>query len=543
MPRTTLVTVALLATAGSLLAQSNNRGPGYNGALTDIGNATYKGRRGAAFPNGEIAVAFQNQLCNPGNTPLEWRTSTSTPMGTDHPTFTFLVARELNGRFVQISNRSFVKHGFYALANPSTCTGTCQPPAVAGTQLGVHCSDIYAESHNSDRTYLAPASEVNPWTGVWTGLGSYFDIGDPAQSGYPLPADGNRSLSTSGFDSVKNRVIVQEQDIPIGTTIWFQLQTFHAGERVDNRGDNVMSRPFVLNHGTNWTTSTQGTATYGSILNRWTGATITSGSNGGTGTYVDDDGRFNIAVKVTGPVNGFWHYEYVLQNLDNNRGGASFRLPVCPTARVQNLGFRDIDADPLNDWPATVSGGEIAWLATANNPLDYNMLFNFWFDCDSAPASADSHIDQARLGAGTLAVTVPTTAPVLQPAVWLTAGCGTPSLDVFANGVPSAGNSAFALNYQTAAGTPLLAFFSPTTGSTIMAPGCELILDIGNLVNVGVLVADASGQGALPIAIPAGQSPLDLYFQFAQLIPSGPVLNLLGLSNGLQVRIAGTGCN
>lgn len=543
MHRTTLIALAVAATATSLFAQTNNRGPGYNGALTDIGSATYKGRRGAAYPNGEIAVAFSNQLCNPGTIPLEWRTSTNTPMGTDHPTFAFLVARDQGGRLVQISDRSFLKHGFYALANPSTCGGACQPPAVAGTQLGVNCSDVYQQSHNSDRNYLAPPDEVNPFTAVWTGTGSYFDVGDPAQANYPQPADNNRSLNTAGFDSVKNRVVLHESDIPSGSTIYFQLQTFHAGERIDNRGDNIMTRPFRLTYGTSWTAATLGTAAYGSILNQWAGATVTTGSNGGTNTYVDDDGRFNVAVKVTGPQNGFWHYEYIVQNLDNSRGGASFRVPVCPTARVQNLGFRDIDQDSLNDWTTSVSGGEIAWLATANNPQNYNTLYNFWFDCDAAPVSGDSHIDQARPGAGSLAVTVPTTAPLLQPAVWLGAGCGTPSVDLFVNGVPSAGNAGFALDFTTAPNTFALAFFSPNTGSSLLAPGCELFLDTSSLVNVGVLTANGAGAGSLPIVIPPGQSPLDLTFQLAQLIPNGPVFNLLGLSNGLHLRIAPTGCN
>ena len=93
------------------------------------------------------------------------------------------------------------------------------------------------------------------------------------------------------------------------------------------------------------------------MLDRWSGATVTEGSNGGTGTLSDFDGRFLVGVKVTGPVNGMWHYEYAVQNLDNSRGGASFRLPVCPSARVENFGFRDIDLDAANDWTPGFSGG------------------------------------------------------------------------------------------------------------------------------------------------------------------------------------------
>jgi hypothetical protein len=50
-----------------------------------------------------------------------------------------------------------------------------------------------------------------------------------------------------------------------------------------------------------------------------------------------------------------WHYEYAIHNLDNNRGGASFRIPLAAGASVQNAGFRDIDADPLDDWTFSLS--------------------------------------------------------------------------------------------------------------------------------------------------------------------------------------------
>jgi hypothetical protein len=119
----------------------------------------------------------------------------------------------------------------------------------------------------------------------------------------------------------------------------FQIHVIVEGERIENRGNNIMSRPFTLTRtSTSWTTGTTGTASFGTIMNRWPGATITEGSNGGTGTLNDVDGRFAVAVKVTGPTNGLWHYEYAIHNQDNGRGGAAFRLPVCASARVVAAG-------------------------------------------------------------------------------------------------------------------------------------------------------------------------------------------------------------
>jgi hypothetical protein len=539
------------AVAGELLAQSNSRGPGYDAALTNIYGVTDWGRRGPAYPNGEVGVSIANQLCNPGSIPIEWRSpggSIGATIQSDHPKFGFLVAKEdSNGRFIQISDWSYCKHAFYALASPSTCGGTCVPPPVAGTQLGLSCSDIYSADNNASRTYLGPPEEINPWLGTWPAVGNYFDIGHSGQAGYPLPADGLRSLSTSGFDAVRNRVTMKEADV-IGATLYYSVHVVVEGEPIENRGNNTMSRPFSMVYaggsGTSaWNTTTSTSpATLGSILTRWSGATLGVGTNGGTFTNADSDGRFQVAVKVSGPVNGLWHYEYCVLNWDNDRGGASFRLPVCPTGRVFNVGFRDIDSDSSNDWSWSFSGGELRWLAPANNPHNWNTLFNFWFDSDVGPLPGTATIDQARPGPGALTVSVPTTVPGLQHAVWLGAGCGTPAVDLFINGPATIGNLAFALHLTSAPGTPTLLAFSNLPGSTPMAPGCTAYVDLGSFATVGVYITDGTGLAVVPAPLSSTLTPLELTFQGATLVPSAPVLGTFGLTNGLTVRVGATGC-
>ncbi|MCB9878220.1 MAG: hypothetical protein H6835_11535 [Planctomycetes bacterium] len=534
---------AALACTDIVQAQSNERGSGYDAALTNVYSATDWGRRGAAYPGGEVGVSFANQLCNPGTMPVEWRQ----PMQPDHPKFGFLVAKEADGRLIQISDWSYCKHAFYALASPSTCGGTCQPPAVAGTQLGVHCSDIYSNGNNGSRTYLGPPVEINPWLGTWNPVGSYFDIGDPAQSGFPAPADGVRSLSTSGMDAVKNRVTIREADIPQGQNMFFQIQVVIEGERVENRDNNTMTNTFAMTYqggsGTSaWSTSTTGTAQYGTMLDRWTGATVTSGSNGGTGTLSDFDGRFYVGVKVTGPTDGMWHYEYAVHNLDNHRGGASFRIPVCPSARVENLGFRDIDQDGANDWSVSFSGGEVAFLAGVDNPLNWNSLYNFWFDCDVAPVAGDTVVDQARPGAGSSSVTVATTVPGLQPAVFLGAGCGTPTTELQSNALPTAGNANFALDIAGGANTFVLVMFSTAAAPSALGP-CTVHLDLNLYGQVGLFQTDGAGAAQIPLPVNAGQTPADLVFQGAAFNPSPLLFGLFDLTNGTRVRFAGNGCD
>ena len=186
--------------------------------------------------------------------------------------------------------------------------------------------------------------------------------------------------------------------------------------------------------------------------------------------------------------------------------------------------------------------GELAWTAPANNPQNWNQLFNFWFDSNLAPVAGNATIDQARIGAGALNFTVPTTVPGLQPAMDLGVGCGTPAANMSINGVPSAGNAAFALNISSAPATDILLYFADVAANSPLGSGCTLYLDLASFGAVGFYTTDGSGNVSVPIPVGPGQTPADLIFQAATFIPSPPLFGLIGLSNGLRVRFAGTGC-
>ncbi|MCA8965860.1 MAG: hypothetical protein H6838_17500 [Planctomycetes bacterium] len=461
MLRDSIQGIVLLTLAASVAAQSNTV-VGLDGRLTQVDNLTYYGRRGAAYPNGEIGMAMLNEMCNPGSVTIPWYAA----MQSNHPKFGFLLVRLSNDRLEQISDWSFCKHAFTSTNYTGPC-GPCQNPST-GTVMGINCADTYGAGNNADRTWLGPPSEIDPWLGTWNPVGSYFDVGDP-QTGLG-PADGVRSLNTSGFDNVKNRVTVQEVDLTTpGASYFYGIHLIHQGEALANRGDNLASR------GTNptWSGSTWSFPnnavgqTYGSILHQWPGATIDSGHNG------NDDGRFFVAVKVSPLGGGQYHYEYAVHNVDNNRGGASLRIPVDPAAVVVNYSFGDIDSDPLNDWTGAKVGSEVVFTATANNPQNWNTIYNFGFDCDIAPSFGVVTIDQARIGPGALSVSVnaqvPSGIPSAQVAVLGTSvGCGScqsafyemltgPSFDL--------ANSAMALTYangQYTAGSSTATYVTPT---------------------------------------------------------------------------------
>ena len=306
----------------------------------------------------------------------------------------------------QISDRSYVKHGFYALSD-SQCT-PCQNPS-NGTFLGIGCSDTYGTGNNSDPYYLGPPEEINPWLGTWVPACSYFDQGDPSVGG-GAACDGNRSLSgamVAAFPFEKHRVVIQDADLAVtSSTFYYQGQYVVRAEPEANRNNNlVSSRMSVGWSGSSWSmTQNGGTALEGSVLQRWSGSTLSSGAN------LPDDGRIYVGVKVTGPTSGIYHYEYAFHNRDNQRGIGAFRIPKVAAATITNLGFSDIDGLPGTDWTVSQSSTEIAF-TTATNPLKWNTIYNVWFDSDTAPLADNLTLDQFSPGPGAGSFTVASSAP------------------------------------------------------------------------------------------------------------------------------------
>jgi hypothetical protein len=528
-----ILTIAL-ALLGSALAAQSNTVPGLNGRLTQVDSLTFYGRRGAAYPNGEVGMAMLNEMCNPGSVEIPWYAA----MSPDHPKFAFLITRESSGRMVQINNWSFCKHAFISTNYQGPC-GTCNPGSSGGTRMGLNCADTYGAGNNGDPYYLGPPSEIDPWLGVWTPLGSYFDRGDP-DVGPPANHDGNRSLSQSqvaAFDNVKNRVIVQEQDLSVaGARYFYGIQLIHQGESETTRGDNNASRGFTPAYGGgSWSFSNNSVGmSYGSILQHWQGVTLNSARNG------NDDGTFYVGVVVT-QVGNVYHYEYAVHNVNNNRGAASLRIPLCSSSVVTNAGFKDIDSNALNDWTAARQGNEFVFSAPAGSPQNWNTIYNFWFDCTSAPFPGMVHIDEARIGPGNLTVDV--NAPVpggVARTVNLGVGCGNPLPTIQAGGgdatIPNVG---FFLLLQGAVNSGTFLFDSLGTANTTLAPGCVQYLDPQSMATHGFYMTGVTGIAIVPMPVPNNPAlqGFEIDFQAAQIRTGGPVGGMFALSNGLKVRV------
>ncbi|MFN3240540.1 MAG: hypothetical protein ACE37K_03405 [Planctomycetota bacterium] len=385
-----------------MLAQSNVVS-GLDGAVIDIGNLTYWGRRGPTN-NGEVGMSFRNEMCNPGTVNIPWYAA----MNPNHPFFGFQIVRVHDDKIEQINEWSFCKHAWLSVNyTVAGCNSNCNT-STPGNQMGLGCGDAYGAGNNADRSDLGPPEEINPWLGEWDPVGSYFDIGDPNQAGYPALADGNFSLATNIFDSVDNRCTVKEQDMLVaGAEYYYALHLVLEGEDVANRGDNLAHRGFTPGQsGGTWFFQSNTSMQLGTVLSRWQGASIESGSNG------NDDGRFYVAVKVTPLGGGQYHYEYAVHNVDNSRGGATFEVPIDPAATATNFTFGDLDDDASNDWSAARVNDTIVFSAPAGqNALEWNTIYNFGFDADIAPGTSFADLVQARPGAGANEVQVQTQVP------------------------------------------------------------------------------------------------------------------------------------
>lgn len=528
------ITTLSLLLAAPLCAQTGAI-PGLDVRLYEVGAPAVYGRRGPAYPNGEIGMAVGHSHCNSGTVHIPWIGTAGGVMVDTYPKIAFLLARDSGGRFVQISSKAHMKHSRVAFNFTGGPCGTCQNGPSSTFRIG--CYDVYGTGFNGNQSNLGPTDEVDPWLGSWNPVGSYFDRGDPAVSG-PSATDGVQSLNTAGWDVFKNRLIVREPEIAVpGAQFFAQAHCVVKNESGDGRGNNMASRGLTITYGGSaWTSSlTAAPALHGSILNRWSGASISSGRN----NY--DDGHFVVGVKVTGPVNGMWHYEYAVHNQDNGRGGASFRLPICPTARVANAGFRDIDTNALNDWTFNRSGSEIAWLATGTNSHDWNTIYNVWFDSDAAPIAGSLTIDQARVGPGALSLTVASQVPGLLGTEYLGAGCGAPAPLLFANGVPSSPNPAYALQAQIAANAFGVLTFASATANTPLGGSCVQFVDGGALLTSVVVQANGAGVALWSLPVPPAMVATDIAAQLFEL-GNGPILGFLAASNGVRIRAAGVGC-
>ena len=355
------------------------------GAIPDVARyapGTYNGVEYASY-------AFGSTSCNIGTQQLQWQPNPSN----QHPTIPQNLYRIKNGVIEQIG-MSWCKHGFCALQQ--TLCGACTP-AGAGcpTVLGIGCSDPYTASLNGTQSDLKSRGPINPATGIFSG--TYTDPTAPAT----LPA------------SLRERVMVKRSDLDpaqnAGATYVTECQYIHPQDAASVNDDNNASYRMAT-IGATWST-TQG---YPMTL---TGATVqqqpaifawlaSAPSEVGVKSYdIIGDGRLLIGYRAIDNGNGTWRYEYAIQNLNSDRAGGSFSVPVPAGVTVTNIGFYSpayMNGEGYSNasWTVTQADGMITWACEPNtnanaNALRWSTMYNFRFTANVAPAAS---LGQVNMG-------------------------------------------------------------------------------------------------------------------------------------------------
>ena len=346
------------------------------GAIPDVSRyapGTFNGVQYASY-------AFGSTSCNIGNQQLLWQPNPDP----DHPVIPQNLYRIKGGRIEQIG-MSWVKHGFCALQQ-SLC-GTCTP-AGGGcpTVLGIGCSDPYTASLNGDQSDLKNRIPINPTTGVFSG--TYSDPAAPST----LPT------------SLRERVMVARNDLDAalnaGATYYAECQYVHPQDAASGNDDNNASyRKAVF--GTSWSSSLGYSMTYsgGTVQQKpaifaWK----TEFPDVELSTVdVPGDGRFFVGSRVTDNGNGTWNYEYAIFNLNSDRAGGSFSIPVAEGVTLTNVGFygpKYMNGENITNapWASNVADGALTWACEPNTnaaayALRWSSLYNFRFTANVPPAT------------------------------------------------------------------------------------------------------------------------------------------------------------
>jgi hypothetical protein len=336
------------------------------------------------------ALSLGTTSCNVGTAVLMWD---ALPANT-HPVIGghLYKWKAVNGagRFEQIG-LSWLKHGFTALQGTTCCTCIANPN---GTRLGVGCSDPYTASRNGGQTGMGPRWQVNAHTG-------FYPAATPVR-----PTGGNTG-----------RLEVLTTDLePSSTTIKYFGESQYvtpddasSGNQNNNAsyiGISVTGGPTEFNFA--FAGNTQRAI---SAIRAWplqeSGVTLTDVQAPGDGLYV-------VGSKATDLGGGIWHYEYAIYNMNGDRNGGSFSIPVPASATVTNIGFHGVtyrggDGNggvnfSNTAWTSSFSGGFVTWnteTQAANNnanAIRWGTTYNFRFDANIAPSAGTATLGLWKSG-------------------------------------------------------------------------------------------------------------------------------------------------
>ncbi|MEE8142285.1 MAG: dockerin type I repeat-containing protein [Planctomycetota bacterium] len=331
--------------------------------------------------------------CNVGDEVAEWISGSSGR----HPLIAANVYRlGADGSFDQIG-QSWLKHSFCAVSEP-TC-GACQPTNCS--TLGIGCADTYWATLNGD-TDSGPRSQIDPQGVCCPGVGTHVDSPFHATPVSPL----------------WGRIAISDADIANpGASYFVEVHYITHDEDPEDRYNNASWRQ--INLGFTFITNIGPLHMFESAIEAWkgfAGATVQD-------IILADEGMFHVGHLVQDNGDGTWHYEYAIHNLNADRSGQGFQLPIPAGVTLTNIEFHDTDSHSgeiysSTDWGLDQSGGNITWStesygANQNaNAIRWGTTYSFRFDADAPPGDVDAKLFLFKPGAGTN-VTLPVEGPEL----------------------------------------------------------------------------------------------------------------------------------
>ena len=514
--------------------------PGPDVIVGDLSDLQQFGSNGS-----QVGLAMTTVSCNAGSEELNWFGMPAT----DHPLIPQNLYRMKGGannneRFEQIG-QSWLKHAFLALQE-NFCGFGCSSSPTVFARLGKGCSDPYTADLNADPNGLGSRAWVNPFTGAFPG-------GVTPTTGEPTAQD-HSGHSHSG---VSHRLVVEAADLDTnlnaGATYYaesvyitpHEYSWCQSNPGQCNMYNNASYRHFVVSGTTSFSfIPSEPTVRTTPAIYAWTGATVEM-----IEPEPGVDGRGFVACKVTGPVNGMWHYEYAINNQNLDRAIQSFSVPPGCGTSITNLGFHAPRNEPgsardgtVGDagfsnapWTTTQTSSALTWNSEtfAQNPnanaIRWGTLYNFRFDSNRPPQAANATIGFFKTGSPiTVGIQGPSPAcnpPQLAAAVSRKTHGGATIFDV---NLPITGNPGIECRTGGASGdhqvvatfaapvTLNSASISSGTGtvSSTTVSGNEVVVNLTSVANAQTLVItllavnDGSNTGdvSIPMAVLLGDT-------------------------------------
>lgn len=312
-------------------------------------------------------------VCNTGDTFATWESNTP-----NHPVQGWGIYRLEGGRFEQISV-SWLKHGNFAASSPGcgSCVFTDN-----GRRLGAGCRDTYDASFNAGQAGLGPRFQVNAANGA-----------------FPMPwASPNGPTGNAIYKMAQ----VAQSDLRAGARYLVEGIIIHPQDAANARDDDNASYRLATLNTANFALAPTGTtrARKPAIL-AWhdDGLGADTPDPGVTIHPVDiqSDGRVYAGVKCWQLPDGWWRYEYAVENVNSHRSVAGIRFRVRAGGLVRALYFHDVpyhSGEPFDgsDWIATRSLGYLAFRAPQSfaqnetaNAIRWGTTYSFSFESTLAP--------------------------------------------------------------------------------------------------------------------------------------------------------------